>query len=248
MKNIKRQFGAKFAETLAKSPTLVRDVAEMRKRGIKIRRIRSRNIFHAQHSTKTAYIGPGHVVDQLSSLGHELTHLLRGKTVVQRFNEAMYPSQFIEAFLDEETTCEMHGTLIVDELLSAGVAIPAQSKHVHRVYKKGGRKQIRFMVECSIVDYTGEYYPEFYRRVYEQQVRKLTASKIKQLRSELSNNAEAKALAAKILKLLKDEEKDKVARKELRPLIANLFLLAKIQRAQMKVSVATGSGSNTGSK
>ncbi len=68
MHKLKRQFGSTFVEVLKKSPLLVADVGEIRKRGFKIRRVKGHQ-FYSRLENQTIYIGKDcHISLQLINL------------------------------------------------------------------------------------------------------------------------------------------------------------------------------------
>lgn len=84
MNKLKKQFGAEFVELLIKSPTLVRDLEEMRLAGVSIRRVKSDH-FHAESNARKKIIWisyPAHPAYQLTALAHEKYHVLGRQTPV----------------------------------------------------------------------------------------------------------------------------------------------------------------------
>ncbi len=77
MRNLRRQFGDKFAKALAKSPMLVADLQEIRKRGIKIRRLNQRDVYYSVHETQTLITLKGVCFLLLSLIRNFLTSIYR---------------------------------------------------------------------------------------------------------------------------------------------------------------------------
>lgn len=171
MQRIRKQFGATFADALAKCPTLVADLVALRQAGVKIRKVGGHCQAYSNHFTKTIHIGTKcNLTYQLVALGHEKVHVLDsptphpvpGKTGRQAF---------IDMCLNAETDSIVHEVQIVAELLAAGYKVDAHSMTWYRRFKRGGRAAIRKAIEEAVTSNTGEKYPEYYGGWYDEAVK-----------------------------------------------------------------------------
>ncbi len=171
MKRLKKQFGAEFAEALGKCPTLVADLQEIRRAGVKIRKIGGHCQAYSIHDKLTIYIGSAcELTYQLISLAHEKVHVLTnptrppipGKTSRQ---------DFINSCLEAETDCIEHEVIVVGELIAAGYKIDDHSMSWYRLYKRSGRAGIRKAIEQATTSNTGEKYPEYYGGWYDEAIK-----------------------------------------------------------------------------
>lgn len=168
MQRIRRQFGAKFAEMLAASPTLVSDLNEIRRRDIKIRRVRGVCQAESIPANKLIRIGRScGRLTQLLYLAHEAEHLLRG-TTPEPAGKKLTRAQYVKMSLDEETQCVIHEILVAGELLAAGYELDDDTMTWYRRYRRGGRKAVRRAVAKTIASATDELYPRYYQRQYDE--------------------------------------------------------------------------------
>ena len=167
MQRIKRQFGAQFAQMLAASPTLVADLEEIRRRGVKIRRVRGP--CHAESIASENLIRIGRTCKrlvQLLYLAHEAEHVLRGRTPEP--TARLTRRQFVKMSLDEETQCVIHEIKVSGELLAAGYKLDDDSMTWYRRYRRGGRAAVRRAIAKTIASATDELYPRYYGRQYDE--------------------------------------------------------------------------------
>jgi hypothetical protein len=168
MQRIRRQFGAKFAEMLAASPTLVADLKEIRRRDVKIRRVGGACHAESVASDKMILIGRNcSRVVQLLYLAHEAEHVLRGMTP-DPSPRKMTRRQYVKASLDEETQCVLHEIQVAGELMAAGYKVDDDTMTWYRRYRRGGRKAVRKAVEKTLASATDELYPRYYGRQYDE--------------------------------------------------------------------------------
>src|SRR4051812_3265671 len=120
MQRIKKQFGKSFADAIAKCPTLLADLQQIRANGVKIRKIGGHCQAYSMTPKKTIYIGSKCPLSyQLISLAHEKVHVLVSPTpnpVPGRTSR----KAFIDMCLNAETDCIEHEVIVVGELLAAG--------------------------------------------------------------------------------------------------------------------------------
>ncbi|CAN5526005.1 hypothetical protein BH10CYA1_BH10CYA1_32350 [soil metagenome] len=169
MRLLKRQFGAAFVEALAKSPILVADLEEIRQRGFKIRRVRGRQ-FYSIVERMTIYIGRDcHISLQLVNIGHEKTHLVNDRPVVECFLEAIDREAFIEQRIGFETDAGIHEFEIAAELIAAGVPVLWEKHAWLRRYRKGGRAAVLASIRRVEVSTDAHLnYPEYYGQMYDR--------------------------------------------------------------------------------
>jgi type VI secretion system secreted protein VgrG len=168
MELIKRQFGAKFADALLKSPTLVADLAEIRAAGVRIRKLSGRCQAYSNRDKRAIYIsGRCNLSYKLISLAHEKVHVLVSPTPDPKAG-VTGRRDFIEMCLNAETDAIEHEVKVASELLAAGIAVDAHSLKWLRRYKRGGRAAIRKALENSYTSNTGELYPEYYGGWYDE--------------------------------------------------------------------------------
>jgi hypothetical protein len=173
MRNFRRQFGKTTAEIAKKSPTLVADIAEIREKGVKIRRIfgpcqacydRKKWIIYISWQCPKLY--------KLVSIAHEFVHALV-KPSKDPIPGETGRQEFINACLEEETEAICHEIQIVREFLAAGV--PVEEKELiwlNRYRYGGGKANIRRWLEKTITSTTGETYPEYYGEWYDEVIPK----------------------------------------------------------------------------
>jgi hypothetical protein len=171
MQRIRKQFGDKFADALAKCPTLVADLAELRRHGVKIRKVTGHCQAYSNHFHKTIHIGSRcGLTYKLVALAHEKVHVLDsvtphplpGKTGRQ---------EFIDMCLNAETDAIVHEVQVVAELIAAGYRVDAHSMKWYRRFQRGGRVAVRKAIESAVTSNTGESYPEYYGAWYDEVVK-----------------------------------------------------------------------------
>ncbi|GEM_PF-417216 len=171
MDQIKRQFGAAFAEALAQCPTLVADLREIRQNGVRIRKLSGHCQAYSNRDRKTIYIGSRCSLSyKLISLAHEKVHVLvsptpnpiPGKTGRQAF---------IDMCLNAETDAIVHEVQVTGELVRAGIPVDKHSLTWYRRFKRGGRAAVRKAIEGAYTSNTGEKYPDYYGLWYDEVVK-----------------------------------------------------------------------------
>ena len=168
MQRIKRQFGVRFAQMLAASPTLVVDLEEIRRRGVKIRRVRGPCHAESIASEKLIRIGRScSTLTQLLYLAHESEHVLRGSTP-EPSSRTLTRKQYVKMSLDEETQCVMHEIKVSGELIAAGYKLDDNAMTWYRRYRRGGRAAVRRAIAKTIASATDELYPRYYGRQYDE--------------------------------------------------------------------------------
>lgn len=171
MLRIRKQFGAKFADALAKSPTLVKDLEELRAAGVKIRRVGGHCQAYTMAERKTIYIGTKCKLGyQLMALAHEKVHMI-GSPTQPPIARVTGRQAFIEHCLECEVDCIVHEVAVAKELLAAGVKLDAHSLSWVKRYKRGGRPAIRKAIEKAVTSNTGEKYPEYYGGWYDDAIK-----------------------------------------------------------------------------
>ncbi len=166
MRRIQKQFGSKFAEMLAACPTLVKDLAELRRRRIKIWRTAGKDVY-SKRGLKLIRIGRNYtLMDQVLFLAHEAQHILRGRTPEPC--KAGARAQYIQRSLNEEVNCILHEIKVLDELKAAGYDITNTDLTFYRKFKRGGRLAVRRALTRTEVAGERIYYPEFYGRQYDK--------------------------------------------------------------------------------
>jgi hypothetical protein len=162
MKRIKRQFGVRFADALAQSPTLVADLEALRRKGIKIRKTSGCKA-ESQKDLKLISIGSGCTIAiKLLYLGHEAYHVLKGTTpdVESRIGR----DRFVDLSLEEEIDCILHELQIASELKAAGYDVDESTKLWMRRFRRGGRPAMRRALNKTYASGTGKLYPQYYGR------------------------------------------------------------------------------------
>lgn len=171
MLRIRKQFGAKFADALSKSPTLLKDLEEIRAAGIKIRRVGGHCQAYSMPEKKSIYIGTKCKLGyQLLALAHEKVHIL-GSPTQKPVPRVTGRQAFIDHCLDCETDCIVHEVQAGIELLAAGVKLDDHSLSWVKLFKRGGRAAIRKKMEKAITSNTGEKYPEYYGGWYDEAIK-----------------------------------------------------------------------------
>lgn len=168
MRLIRRQFGDQFADALAKSPTLVKDLELLRAAGVKIRKVGGHCQAYSMFQKKLIYLGSTcNVSYQLIALGHEKVHVLDSITP-NPTPRVTGRKEFIGMCLEAETDAIVHEVVIAEELLAAGFTVDDHSMKWVRRFRKGGRKAIRKAMDTAIASNTGEKYPEYYGGWYDE--------------------------------------------------------------------------------
>jgi hypothetical protein len=171
MQRIRKQFGAAFADALAKCPTLVADLQVLRQHGVRIRKVGGHCQAYSNHFTKSIYIGSKcNMTYQLVGLGHEKVHVLDSPTP-NPVPGKTGRREFIDMCLNAETDAIVHEVQIVSELLAAGYKVDSHSLSWYRRFKRGGRFAIRKAIEEAVTSNTGEKYPEYYGGWYDEAVK-----------------------------------------------------------------------------
>lgn len=171
MKAFRKQFGRKFADALSKCPTLVADLAEIRSKGVKIRKVGGHCQAYSMLKRMTIYIGSKCKLSYaLIALAHEKVHLLVSPTP-NPTPRVSSRQAFIEMCLEAETDAIVHEVQVVQELLDAGIKVDAHSMKWYRRFKRGGRNAIRAAMNEAITSNTGEKYPEYYGGWYDEVVK-----------------------------------------------------------------------------
>lgn len=185
MRLLKRQFGAAFVEALAKSPTLVKDVEEIRQRGFKIRRVKGRQ-FYSRLENKTIYIGTDcHLSLQLVNLGHEKTHLVNDRPIVDSFMDSKDRQAFVEERIGFEADAGIHEFEIAAELIAAGVPVLWEKHAWLRRYRKGGRAAVVEAIHRVTASTQAHLtYPEYYGQIYDKLFRRAVLAATKLLKKK----------------------------------------------------------------
>ena len=171
MKQFRKQFGDRVADALAKCPTLVEDLAEIRSRGVTIRKVGGHCQAYSMLSKMTIYIGARcKLSEKLIALAHEKVHLLVSPTP-NPTPRVSSRQAFIDMCLDAETDAIVHEVVVANELLAAGYEVDDHSMSWVRRFKRGGRDAIRRAMEKAFTSTTGEKYPEYYGGWYDEVVK-----------------------------------------------------------------------------
>lgn len=174
MEKLRKQFGRELAETLAKCPTLVKDLAELRKHGVKIRKVSGEGKHCQAYSMRkrmTIYLGTHCTVAQkLIALAHEKVHVI-GKPTPDPIPRDMGRQEFIEFNLNAETDCIVHEVKVTAELVKLGLKIDDHSLSWLKLHKRGGRPAILKKMRKTVTSTTGELYAEYYGGWYDEAVK-----------------------------------------------------------------------------
>jgi len=174
MEKLQRQFGRQLVETLVKCPTLVADLAELRKHGVKIRKVSGEGKHCQAYSMRkrmTIYLGTHCTVAQkLIALAHEKVHVIV-KPTPDPIPREMGRQEFIEFNLNAETDCIVHEVKVTAELVKLGLKVDDHSLSWLKLYKRGGRPAILKKMRKAVTSTTGELYPEYYGAWYDEAVK-----------------------------------------------------------------------------
>lgn len=174
MEKLRKQFGRKFADTLAKCPTLVADLDELRQHGVKIRKVSGEGKHCQAYSMRkrmTIYLGTHcSVAQKLIALAHEKVHMIV-KPTPDPIPRTMGRQEFIEFNLNAETDCIVHEVKVTAELVKLGLKVDDHSLSWLRRYKRGGRPAILKAMRKAVTSNTGELYPEYYGGWYDEAVK-----------------------------------------------------------------------------
>lgn len=174
MENIRKQFGREFADTLAKCPTLVADLEELRQHGVKIRKVSGEGKHCQAYSMRkrmTIYLGTHcSVAQKLIALAHEKVHMIV-KPTPDPIPRTMGRQEFIEFNLNAETDCIVHEVKVTAELVKLGLKVDDHSMSWLRRYKRGGRPAILKAMRKAVTSNTGELYPDYYGGWYDEAVK-----------------------------------------------------------------------------
>lgn len=169
MRLLTRQFGKSFASALAKSPTLVGDLEECRRQGVRIRRLKNKCLGYSIECDKFICIGTKCSRSiALTMLAHEIDHVLRGTAPLNDIPPGMSRKRFVRLLLEEEVDCMEYELKVVGELKAAGVRLDGYTLSRYRSWKRYGRAMLRRRVEKLETSTTGERYPKYYGRIYDE--------------------------------------------------------------------------------
>lgn len=176
MKKLKRQFGTKFVEMLKKSPTLLKDLEEIRANNVTIRQLPGRCQAYYNRNNKTIYLGSRcSVAYKIISLGHEFVHALLRPTTDPILG-VTGRKEFIARCLSEEAEAIVHELKVQDELKEAGIDLtygrtrePFNEDWVN-CYHKYGRSGIRRKLKNTFTSTTSEKYPAYYGGWYDENI------------------------------------------------------------------------------
>lgn len=174
MERLRKQFGRELVETLAKCPTLVKDLAELREHGVKIRKVSGEGKHCQAYSMRkrmTIYLGTHcNVAQKLIALAHEKVHVIV-KPTPDPIPREMGRQEFIEFNLNAETDCIVHEVKVTAELVKLGIKVDDHSMSWLRRYHSGGRAAILKAMRKAITSNTGELYPDYYGSWYDEAVK-----------------------------------------------------------------------------
>lgn len=174
MEKLRKQFGRELVETLAKCPTLVKDLAELREQGVKIRKVSGEGKHCQAYSMRkrmTIYLGTHcSVAQKLIALAHEKVHVIV-KPTPDPIPREMGRQEFIDFNLNAETDCIVHEVQVTAELVKLGLKVDDHSLSWLRRYKRGGRAAILKAMRKAITSNTGELYPDYYGSWYDEAVK-----------------------------------------------------------------------------
>jgi len=177
MNKIKRQYGNWFARAAASSPTLVSDIKEARRRGVRILRVPGRCQAYSTCKDKLVVISRRcATLTQITDLAHELYHILHGHAPIDADPRRVGRRRYIRRLLEEETDCFVHEITVAEELLEAGYKLGAQEMEWVRSFRRGGRKAIRRKVERTETAVNGKKYRLYYGELYDEALQKSTRS------------------------------------------------------------------------
>ena len=168
MNKLKRQCGAAFVELLKKSPTLVKDIADIRRAGVKIRRVKGKHAFaESNPKSKIIWISADcHPAYQLTAIAHEKYHVL---TRVSPDAEPDFISR--ENYIRQCLACELGAKKaelkVAAELVAAGVKLDSHTAHWLKVSKLGDKALQREMRK-AVTSTTGENYRQYYGTVWDE--------------------------------------------------------------------------------
>jgi hypothetical protein len=173
MRLLKRQFGANFARVFSKSSILMRDLAECRRRGVRIRRVTTTCQAYSIPARKIIGIGVKCSRSyQLTAFAHEMYHSLYGTAPLDFVPAGMSERQFVNLLLEEETDSIVHEMKVVEELLAAKVRLDSETMRYYKRWRRGGRPAIRRMMTTLDNSVTGERYTQYYARLYREALEK----------------------------------------------------------------------------
>lgn len=174
MDKIRKQFGRALADTLAKCPTLVADLEELRQHGVKIRKVSGEGKHCQAYSMRkrmTIYLGTHcSIAQKLIALAHEKVHLIV-KPTPDPIPRTMGRQEFIDFNLNAETDCIVHEVKVTGELVKLGLKVDDHSLSWLRRYQRGGRPAILKAMRKAVTSNTGELYPEYYGAWYDEAVK-----------------------------------------------------------------------------
>ncbi|MBS1995531.1 MAG: hypothetical protein JSS86_04440 [Cyanobacteria bacterium SZAS LIN-2] len=171
MQRLRRQFGALFVQALVKSPTLVSDLAELRAKGVKIRRVDNKlsNTFaESDPRKKIIYIGKNCPLSyQLTALAHEKYHVLTRVTPLPDPRK-IRRGAFVNECFDCEVGATLHDLIVAAELQAAGLTMDSHTLNLLTVFQKGGKRALRKALSESTTSNTGDTYRQYYGNVWDE--------------------------------------------------------------------------------
>lgn len=179
MERLAKQFGEALAELVNASPTLQRDVAALRKAGVRIRRLKgicraySRSEPGRPQGALLCICEGCSPMMQAHYLAHEAYHILAGTTNTIVDPTKVSKRRFISAAMREEARCLAHEALVSKELHDAGYPVGEANLTYLVDYLTGGYRKIRLRLERECLSGSLISYTDYYGQVYDRRVREL---------------------------------------------------------------------------
>lgn len=168
MQRIRRQFGLKVATFFAACPSLLADLKQIRRRGIRICRLDGPCRAYSEEGKKVIWIHRRcRPLTQVFYLAHEFEHVLRGK-ILSKLRPRMTRNEYVEMALSEETDCVLNEITVAFELMAAGFTVNAEAFDWCRRFQRGGKEAVRNAIRRTLASTTNERYPRYYSRQFDE--------------------------------------------------------------------------------
>jgi hypothetical protein len=171
MQHLRKQFGDKFAQAVACSPTLLLDLQDIRTRHIPIHLVKkdSCQAYSTQHPKAIFIAEKCSLLNKVLYFAHECYHVLRGKAPLNSISIiGISRKQYILLCLREEAACIVHELQVMSELLLHGYRFSDGQKKWYKLYQDGGYKAILEEMKNTETSNSNELYPQYYGRLWDE--------------------------------------------------------------------------------
>ena len=178
-KNLRKQFGEQCFNIMLLSPTIMKNLEEIKRLKIKIRLLGGVCAAYYDGDKKTIYVGRWcSKVYKATSIAHEYVHAVTYPT--NNPEEGENREEFIQRCLWAETYAVINEIKATKELIKAKIQVESKLLAWLKIYRRGGKNAIFKSMHTAITSTTKEQYYAYYGLWYDE-----VANKIKRQIGEL---------------------------------------------------------------